>query len=327
MSPAPRIVGLGEALLRLSAPAHERLVQAGSLHVHVGGAELNALVAATASGACATWVTRLADNPLGHRIAAHARVHGVDAVVDWDADARAPLYFVEHGVAARPTEVLYDRRETAMTALTGDGFDWDDLVAGADAALTSGITCALGAGPAAAAAALLQAARANGARTAFDVNHRARLWSWEEAVPVLRDVLRHVDVLLAGPHDLEQLLDRGGEPHALARAAMEELGPELVLMRETVERPGGRVGVTATAVTPEAEHVSEIYEAEVVDAFGAGDAALGTFLTGLLLGEGLQAAVERAAWAAAFQHTFHGDVTLARASDRARAADGRRILR
>jgi 2-dehydro-3-deoxygluconokinase len=327
MSTGPAIVGLGEALLRLSAPGHERLEQVGRLDVDVGGAELNALVAAAASGARATWVTRLADNPLGRRIAAHARALGVEAVVDWDADARAPLYFVEHGVAGRPSEVLYDRSGTAMAALAGDGFAWDEVVDGADAVLTSGITCALGAGPAAAAVALLRAARAHGARTAFDVNHRARLWSWEEAVPVLRDVVRHVDVLLAGPHDLERLLGREGEPRALARAAIEELGPELVLMRETADRPSGRVAVTATAVTADAEHVSEAYEAGVVDAFGAGDAALGAFLPGLLLGDGLPAAVESAAWAAAFQHTFHGDATLARPSERPRAGETRRILR
>jgi 2-dehydro-3-deoxygluconokinase len=324
----PRIVGLGEALLRLSTPDQERLEQAGSLRVHVGGAELNALIAAVAGGAAATWMTRLADNPLGRRIVAHARAHGVHAVVDWDAGARAPLYFVEHGVAARPSEVLYDRRGTAMTTLTADAFDWGELVAGADAVLSSGITCALGAQPAAAVTALLEAARARGVRTAFDVNHRARLWSWDDSVPILRGLVDRVDVLLANAHDLERLLGRSGEPVELARAAVEQLGPALVLMRDTVERDGGRIAVTATAVTAEREHVSGAHEAVVVDAFGAGDAALGAFLAALLGDDGLGDAVEAAAWAAAFQHTIPGDATLVRPSDRERAGDvRRRILR
>ncbi len=325
---APVIVGLGEALLRLSTPGHERLEHAGSLEVHVGGAELNALTAAVSGGARATWITRLADNPLGRRIAAHARAHDVHAVVDWDEDARAPLYFVEHGVAPRPSEVHYDRRDTAMTALAADGFDWDELVDGAGAVLTSGITCALGPGPAAAVVALLAAARAGGATTAFDVNHRERLWSWDDALPVLHEVVGHVDVLVASGHDLERLLDREGEPVELARAAIDGLGPRTVLMRDTTERPGGRIEVTATAVTAAREFVSRPHEATVVDAFGAGDAALGTFLAGVLLGDDAGDAVESAAWAAAFQHTVPGDAWIGRASDRERLGDPRRrILR
>jgi 2-dehydro-3-deoxygluconokinase len=325
---APLIVGLGEALLRLSTPGHERLEQAAGLEVHVGGAELNALIAAASGGAEATWITRLADNPLGRRIAAHARAQDVCTVVDWDEDARAPLYFVEHGVAPRPSEVHYDRRDTAMTSLAADSFDWDELVAGAAAVLTSGITCALGPGPAAAVVAMLAAARARGARTAFDVNHRERLWSWDDALPVLREVVGHVDVLVASGHDLERMLDRDGEPEELAHAAIDRLGPRIVLMRDTAERPGGRIAVTATAVTAEREYVSRPHEAAVVDAFGAGDAALGTFLAGALLGDELGDAVESAAWAAAFQHTVPGDAWIGRASDRARLGDPRRrILR
>lgn len=58
---------------------------------------MNALIGAAGLGLPATWLTRLADNPLGRRIAAHARAHGVVPHVDWDGAARAPLYFVEHG--------------------------------------------------------------------------------------------------------------------------------------------------------------------------------------------------------------------------------------
>jgi hypothetical protein len=86
------VLGLGDALLRLSAPGRQRLEHAAHLEAHVGGAELNALIAVAAFGTPATWVTPLADNPLGRRIAAHAAGHGVEAVVDWDEDSRTPLY-------------------------------------------------------------------------------------------------------------------------------------------------------------------------------------------------------------------------------------------
>jgi 2-dehydro-3-deoxygluconokinase len=321
------VLGLGESLLRLSTPGRERLGHAGRLDVHVGGAEMNALIAAAALGLRATWATRLADNPLGRRIATHAAAHGVEAVVDWDADARAPLYFVEHGADPRPTEVLYDRDGTAMQRLTADTFDWAELMEGHTAALSGGITCALGDGAAAAVQALFAEARGRGARTAFDVNHRSRLWSWEEAAPVLRDVLPAVDILLASRHDLERLLDRDDEePLALARRALDAFGHTAVVLRDSVPS-NGRMTVTVTAVTEDAELTSAPYEAAVVDAFGAGDAALGALLAAVLSGEDVETAIDQAAWACAFQHTTPGDAWQGRPADLEQRGLARRVLR
>ncbi|WP_344947482.1 sugar kinase [Actinomadura miaoliensis] len=328
---ARHVVGLGESLLRLSAPGHQRLEQAADLAVHVGGAELNTLIAAAALGVPATWATRLADNPLGRRIAAHSAAYGVRPQVDWDAGARAPLYFVEHGVPPRPAEVLYDRSGTAMTLLSPDTFVWKDLVAGSAAAVSTGITCALGEGPARAVTAFFGAARDAGSLTVFDVNHRAKLWSWEQAVPVLRAVLPHVDLLLAGRDDLLRLVpgaDPGADQVTLARRAIEVYGHETVVLRETSQLPGRRVATAVTAVTADAEYAGRAYEADVVDAFGAGDAALGVLLASRLAGDDPATTVDKAAWAGAFQHTLPGDVCLIRPSDLTRrGAPARRILR
>ena len=85
-------------------------------------------------------------------------------------------------------------------------------------------------------------------RTFFDVNHRSRQWTWEEAAPVLREALGDVDVLLAGGHDLARLLDADGEPVELARAAIARYGHDAVVLREN-EHAGEQVIVTVTAVT------------------------------------------------------------------------------
>lgn len=323
------LLGLGESLLRLSTPGHERLGHAQRFDVNVGGAEMNALIAGAGLGLRATWATRLADNPLGRRIAAHAAAHGVDAIVDWDPEARAPLYFVEHGAVPRPSEVLYDRGATAMRGLTADTFDWAQLLEGHAAALSGGITCALGDGPAAAVRALFAEARNRGARTVFDVNHRSRLWTWEDAAPVLREVLEGVDVLLASRHDLERLVDHDGdEPIPLARRAIDAFGHTMVVLRESAATGAGRVEVTVTAVTVGEERTSAKYEAEVVDAFGAGDAALGALLAAVLSGEDVTTAIDQAAWACAFQHTTPGDAWQGRPADLLqRDLAARRVLR
>lgn len=328
----PNVVGLGESLLRLAAPDHQRLEQAASLGVEIGGAEMNALIGASALGMQATWLTRLPDNPLGRRIAAHARASGVRAVVEWDEHARAALYFVEHGAAPRHSEVLYDRTGSALTALGPETFDWPRELEGASAALSTGITCALGDGPAAAVSALFAHAQNAGVQTVFDVNHRSRLWTWEEAIPVLQRVVGGVDILLASEHDLHRLLessDSEGQAAAeLARRVMAGLGPRMVVLRDSGPLASGRVGVSVTAITQDASHRSASFEAEVVDPFGAGDAAVAGFLAGLLLDNDLQAAVDTAAWACAFQHTIPGDAWRVRPSDLlARDEAERRVLR
>lgn len=318
------VVGLGEAMLRLAAPGHERLEQAASLRVDIGGAELNALIAATAWGARARWVTRQADNPLGRRVVAHARAHDVEPVVIWDEDARAPLYFVEHGAAPRPAQVLYDRGDSGLARLE-EHFDWDAALDGAAAALTSGITCGIGPGAAAAARGLLAAARALGVQTFFDVNHRTRQWTWEQAAPVLREALGDVDVLLAGGHDLARLLDAEGEPVELARTALARYGHAAVVLREN-DHVGEQVIVTVTAVTADEVHTGNSYSARVVDGFGGGDAALGALIARLLAGDPLAEAADHAARACAVQHTIVGDAWVGRPEEIGHDA-ARRILR
>lgn len=327
---APLAVGLGESLLRLSAPGHQRLSQVRHFDVHVGGAEMNGLIGLAALGFRCRWLTRLSDSPLGRRIAGHAAEHGVDPVVDWDGDARAPLYFVEHGAPPRPSEVLYDRSSTAMTRLTESTFAWSEEAQGAKVALSTGITCALGPGPARAVGSFLSSAREAGARTVFDVNHRARLWTWEQSAPVLRRVLPEVDVLLASRHDLLRLVEGAVEDEdtvELARRAIKRWGHRVVVLRDTVQSAPGQVTVTATAVTGEEALTSGGHQAQVVDAFGAGDAALAAFVATWLTGGGLAAALEAGAWASAFQHTVVGDAWQVQQADLEGRGQGWRILR
>lgn len=315
MTGGPHVVGLGESLLRLSVPDHSRFDAMTSLAVDIGGAEMNSLIAVARLGGTATWLTRLADNPLGRRISAHAAGHYVHPVVDWDASARAPLYFVEHGVAPRPSEVLYDRRHTAMQDLRPDHFDWAEQVRDADIAYCTGITCALGDQATDAVEAFFAAARAAGCEVAFDLNFRSRLWSWGDAVDCLRRLLPLVDVLFASANDLRRLYNTDADPLLLARKTIGEGGPPQVVLRTSRPVLGGGVTVTVAAVTADDEAVSAAHDARVVDPFGAGDAASGAFLTASWQATDLTDAVDLAAWACSHQHTIPGDAWLVRAED------------
>jgi 2-dehydro-3-deoxygluconokinase len=323
-------VGMGESLLRLSTPGHERLGQSNRFDAHVGGAEMNVLITLSAFGFRSRWLTRMADNAVGRLITSHAAAHGVELVTDWDLDARAPLYFVEHGAHPRPSEVLYDRSSTAMTRLDPSTFPWKDLVEGTTLVLSSGITCAIGQRCAAAVAEFFDTARQAGAKTVFDVNYRTRLWSWEEARSVLRGVLGSVDVLSATRHDLLNLVeDASGEEDTqdLARRAIERWGHQMVFLRETTHPGPGLATVRAAAVTDTDVVTSAEYGAQIIDSFGAGDASLGAFLATWLSGGALAQAVDISAWAAAFHQTVAGDAWQGRSEDLHLRLETRKVLR
>src|SRR5215207_4276135 len=112
-------------MLRFTPPGWQRLEQANAFDLWVAGAELNVAVALARLGEPAAWVSRLPDNPLGRRLAAHARANGVATEgVEWSADGRVGLLFVEVGQRPRPTASVYDRNESAFATLDPAAFDW-----------------------------------------------------------------------------------------------------------------------------------------------------------------------------------------------------------
>ena len=327
-----RVVGFGEALIRLTTPDRTRLEQAPHLVPEVGGTELNTLIALTRFGHAATFVTRLPDNPFGARIAGHARSYGVEVAAEWDAGGRAGLYFVEPGAPPRPTEVTYDRAGSAPTRLAPGQLAWDTVLSGADALHSTGITCALGAGPRDAVIEAFTAAQRLGVRASLDLNYRSRLWSQEDAAEAFRRVVPLADVVFASAHDLALVLGHHGPALDLARELREGVyageRPPTVVLRDSA-RPDdpGRVRVTVTLVGDEVT-TGKPAEAEVVDAFGAGDVAAGAYLHAVLSGAAPQLAADLAARACAHMHTVAGDTWITRPGELDPAyGDGRSVLR
>ncbi len=71
---------------------------------------------------------------------------------------------------------------------------------------TGGILASLSDNSAAVAKAALQAARAAGTVTSYDLNFRSKLWSSEKAIAVTRDIIPHVQVLIGNEEDFQKVL-------------------------------------------------------------------------------------------------------------------------
>ena len=139
-----KIVCFGELLLRLGAPGRQMLLQSPLLDVHVGGAEANVAVSLARFGHDARMVGLVADNALGEAAVGELRRHRVDTRAVQQVPGRMGLYVLTPGAIQRPSEVLYDRADSAFARAGGGTHDWPALLAGADWLHVSGVTPALG---------------------------------------------------------------------------------------------------------------------------------------------------------------------------------------
>jgi 2-dehydro-3-deoxygluconokinase len=298
------LVTFGEAMVRLTPPggAFQRLEQAHSLDAYVGGSELNVAVLAARLGVKSRWVSRLPDNALGRMIGARAREQGVDAHVEWTAEGRAGLYFVELGAAPRPSSVLYDRAGSAISRVTPGTIDWAAVFAGARWYHVSGITPALSEGAATVTAESLIAAKKAGLTVSYDLNYRSKLWSAKQARAVQEPLLEHVDVLITTEEDARVVFDVGTES---AESLAQRFELSAVAITSLRESPGAAIVAADGQI-----HTAPRYEVEVVDRFGAGDAFVGGLIVSRLETRGWDDAVRFATATAALKHTIQGDFCL-----------------
>lgn len=317
----PRLVTVGEAMIRLSPPSGLRVRDSVSFDVHVGGAEINVAVAAAQLGVDAVWVSALPKSPLAERIVDHARRFRVEPII-CPSDARVGVYFVELGAAPRGSEVHYDRQNSAFCVSPTEHAVAEQVAKPVDAVLVSGISVALGELPQRSVNVLLD--RSHGAVRYFEINHRAKLWSESEAREAIAEVLDHVDVLIASKYDLTGLLALDPDPVVAAQRARERWRIDRVVITERTGGVGERGTNAVIVVDDDVEAVAQA-EGMVIDPVGAGDAATGALIGTLLTTGSVQQAAEASVRAAAMKQTVRGDaVALEVASIR---GDGPRIRR
>jgi 2-dehydro-3-deoxygluconokinase len=285
-----QLVTFGEAMLRLS-PAR-------AIAATVGGSELNVAVLAARLGVQSRWVSRLPANTLGRMIEAQAREQGVDARIEWTADGRVGLYFLEIA-GARISSVLYDRGGSAFSKITPGSVDWASVFAGARWYHVSGITPALSDGAAKVTAESLVAAKKAGLTVSYDVNYRSKLWSVEQARATQEPLMEHVDLLVAGEEDARLIFGA-----ASAEALAKRFGIDAVAI--TLRDNPCSAGLAVDGKVYSAPR----FEVETVDPIGAGDAFTGGLIVSRLEGRGWDDALRFASATAALKHTIPGDFCL-----------------
>src|SRR5947209_6579595 len=221
-------------------------IRAGAAAVSVGSALTSAAlladdataeptaVALSHFGVRCDYVTRVPDNPIGDAGVAALEREGVGT--EWIARGgeRLGIYFVEPGADPRAMRVVYDRAGSALARIEPRSIDWPGVLAGADWFHASGITPALGDGPAAALAGAIACARAQGIQVSFDLNYREALWRDRDPRPLVEPLARQATVLIANPTAVRAMLGIEADDTSLAT-------PEPA--RELAKRLAERCGV------------------------------------------------------------------------------------
>jgi len=298
------VVTLGETMGLLNPTDIGPLHHAPAFRMTVAGSESNVAIAARRLGVPATWIGKVGADDVGDLIERELRAEEVHTLGLRAPEAPTGLMLKTRRIG-RLTSVTYYRAGSAGAQLNVNDLD-ENLISVASVLHLTGITPALGPGPAAAVRAAIDIARAHGVPVSFDVNYRTGLWTPAEAGPVLRELAKQVDVLFASEHEAALLAGAttGIDPGAVAKPddlvrQLAALGPSQVVIKR-----GARGCV---ALVKDVWHRVAALQVQPVDPVGAGDAFVGGYLAELVSGSDPAARLATATAAGAFAVTVSGD--------------------
>ncbi|AYY12862.1 sugar kinase [Actinobacteria bacterium YIM 96077] len=289
------LVTAGETMALIAAVQVGSLASNRDMRLSVAGAETNVAIGVARLGGRATWISRLGNDGFGELIQRELRAERVEALVQIDTGRPTGLMIKERPNAMR-THVRYYRSGSAASAMTA--FDVDsETIAAADVLHVTGITPALGPGPASAVQHAVDIARQHGTRVSVDLNYRSSLWSREDAGPVLKHLVERADAVFAGPEEAA-LVVPDGHHEELARS-LSGLGPDQVILKLG--------GDGAYALVDGQPHTLAALSVPVVDTVGAGDAFVAGYLAEWMAAEPPAQRLRTAVTAGAFACTALGD--------------------
>ncbi|NLG83666.1 MAG: sugar kinase [Firmicutes bacterium] len=327
------ILTLGECMIRLSPPGHQRIELTPVFEVWVGGGEYNVSYALSRFGLRAAWISRLVDNPLGWLIRNHARAAGIDlSEVIWvpydgvGKKDRIGLNFTEVGMGVRASVTLYDRGHSATSHMEPGMVDWKRIFSqGVRWFHTGGIFTALSPGCAAVVKEAMQAAHASGTIVSYDLNFRSKLWTSEQAIATTKELIPYISVLIGNEEDFQKVLGFQVEGTDENLKSLPVEGYKAMVKKVVAAYPHIQVvGTTLREVVSGSinnwsailYYDGQFYEStryerlEIEDRVGGGDGFCSGMIYAFLNGMGPQEAVNMGAAHGALLQTTRGDTSM-----------------
>jgi 2-dehydro-3-deoxygluconokinase len=321
-----KIVTFGEIMLRLSTPGFKRFVQSDSFDINFGGGEANVAVALANYGFDSYFITKLPKNEIGQAAVNSLRKFGVKDDYIVRGGDRVGIYFLETGASQRASKVIYDRSNAAITSISKDELNWDEIFKNAKWFHWTGITPALGKNTQECLKTACLIAKKNDVTISADLNYRAKLWTTKEAQAVMIPLMEYVDLCIANEEDAEKSLGYSAGNTNIENAELDETGyiemiKELkvrynfkaiaITLRESFS--ASRNGWSALLLDDKnckVPYRSKKNDIQIVDRVGGGDAFASGLIYGLLTKENSKEALEFAVAASCLKQTIPGDFNL-----------------
>ncbi len=293
-------------------------------------------------GGKARYVTALPKHALAEATMDSIRAVGIDTRYILRTDyGRLGLYFLETGANQRPSNVIYDRADSAVAITPASAYDWDSIFKDVEWLHLSGITPALSKTAAEATLIAAQKAKEAGASVSIDLNFRGKLWNWDSnfsardlAQKTMRGILPFIDVVIGNEEDCHDVLgiqagatdvhsgalDTSRYPD-VARQVVEQfsnVAKVAITLRESLSASHNNWGAMLFDAKSDQPYFAPLdindnynpYEIKnIVDRVGGGDAFAGGLIFALTTPElnDPQVAVKYAVAASCLKHSIKGD--------------------
>lgn len=323
-----KIITLGEIMLRLSPNNNERFTQCHEYEAVYGGGEANTAVSLSHFGINTSYVTKLPEHTIGQSAVNSLRQYGVDVSHIIRGGDQIGIYFLEKKTSQRPTNVIYNRKDSAIALAARDEFDWDEIFSDATWFHFSGITPAISDSMAEITLDACKKAKEKGLTVSCDLNYRSKLWSSEKANRVMSEICPYVDICIANEDDAVGIFSMDAsntseEKNAyIARELMKMFPFRLVASVWRTETSITTFKLQSMVYTKGKAYYSKEYYMNILDYIGAGDAYCAGIIYSILNGFDPQRMVEFSNAASCLKHTVSGDYNLVTADEVMKLAFG-----
>lgn len=310
-------------MLRLSPEGFNRFVQADKFNVHYGGSEANVAFSLANFGVESTFVTKLPNNEIGQSAFNKLRQFGIDTSNIIKDGERLGIYYLEKGASQRPSKVIYDRFNSAISQSNIDDFDWKEIFEDAKWFHFSGITPALSDNLAEICLIACKKAKELNITVSCDLNYRAKLWSQDKAQKVMSNLIKYVDICIANEEDIEKVfgikakntdINKGKLDYDSYKVVANELLNKFNLSKVACTL---RTSISAndnnwTSMLYDGNefYQSAEYKIHIVDRVGGGDSFVAGLVYGFLNDFSVKDSLEFATAASCLKHSIEGDFNL-----------------
>lgn len=293
-STPPDLITMGEAMVGLVPPDGGSFRRSTTLRRFTVGAEANVAVGVSRLGLRAQFVGLVGDDLAGEAVRDDLVAEGVDVShLHTHPTAHTGLLVRELPPLGQP-RVGYARRHSAGSHLDPTHLESVEVEA-ARMCHVSGITAALGDGPRRVAQDALRRVKEGGGQASCDLNYRARLWSTDQAGPVLAELAEHADIVF------------GGEEEWLMVAGTTSVADHPLAKGRVLVVTSGSGDIRAYVGGEEI--IRPTYLAAPVDVVGAGDAFVAGVLAARIAGSSWADALDQGAYCGARVVSALGDWT------------------